>query len=124
MLCTLLKLLNFVKLLKLFSWTDKEGLQHAMTHWACDIPDSTWNIFTLNVTDKEQLPIKVSIFQKSFFIKSLFPTINSNLTLNHRQGFGRRDFMKEFFLKIFCPFQEVKLSPLQHGYEQGTVKSF
>ena len=50
---------------QLFIWVDKEGLEHDMTlpNSACDNNDPIWKVDTLKVSDKEQLPIKVRIFQ-------------------------------------------------------------
>ena len=50
---------------QLFSWIDKEGLEHDMTLSisACDNNDPIWKVDTLKVSDKDQLPIKVTIFQ-------------------------------------------------------------
>ena len=65
--------LTFAKIYKfqiqgeqLFSWIDKEGLEHAITlpNSACDNNDPLWKVDTLKVSDKEQLPIKVSSSKK------------------------------------------------------------
>jgi hypothetical protein len=66
-------LFNFVFKIQgeqLFSWIDKEGLEHAMTlpNSACDNNDPIWKVDTLKVSDKGKLPIKVRRFQKSSLI--------------------------------------------------------
>ena len=56
-------LFNFVFKIQgeqLFSWIDKEGLEHAMTlpDSVCDNNDPIWKVDTLEVSEKSQLPIK------------------------------------------------------------------